>query len=350
MSQTPYYYYDPFGKRPPSQGGLGVARILLTVVALLAIGLVAIISMLRLGLLGAEGGDGRRVTDMVYPAGFVGQLEQPGGGEWLLPFDALRIGSDTFVLDSGNGRILKLGADGTIAAILDRSSDPNLDLKRPMAMATDGQRLYVANSPASQVLVVSPSGRVEKVLGLEPSSAGEEPPRPIGIAVTPAGTVLVSDAENHRVLELDSSGRLVHAFGTGTRVGGGGGFNVPGALAVDALGNIYVVDILNARVVELSADGVFIRQFGARGEAAGSFLRPKGVAVDGDGRVFVSDGMLAAVQVFAPDGSYLGFIGRREPADPESPSVFKAPGGLWLEGDTLLIMDRFAGLTTYALP
>jgi sugar lactone lactonase YvrE len=103
-------------------------------------------------------------------------------------------------------------------------------------------------------------------------------------------------------------------------------------------------------VVKLSPDGEFIRDYGRLGGTAGTLSRPKGVAVDGAGRVFVSDGLLAAVEVFSPDGAYLGVIGRRDPADPTSGSLFQAPAGLWLDGDRLYVTDRFAGLVTFSLP
>ena len=63
----------------------------------------------------------------------------------------------------------------------------------------------------------------------------------------------------------------------------------------------------------------------------------------------MGDGLQAAVEVFAPDGTYLGVIGRRDPADPTSGSLFQAPAGLWLDGDRLYVTDRFAGLVTFSL-
>lgn len=73
------------------------------------------------------------------------------------------------------------------------------------------------------------------------------------------------------------------------------------------------------------------------------------MAIDGDGRVFVSDGLLAAVEVFASDGTYLGLIGRSDPEDSASSSVFIAPAGLSLRGGQLLVTDRFAGVFAFEL-
>jgi DNA-binding beta-propeller fold protein YncE len=174
-------------------------------------------------------------------------------------------------------------------------------------------------------------------------------PRPIGLALTPDGNIAVADADNHVVLLLDPDGIILKTIGAGARATGSDGFNVPGALTLDGEGNIYVVDTLNGRVVKLSPDGTFIRQFGELGDTAGALARPKGVAVDPEGNVFVSDGLTAAVQVFSPAGDYLGVIGRSDPTDPASGSIFQAPAGLWLDGTRLYVMDRLAGLITLDL-
>ncbi len=48
-------------------------------------------------------------------------------------------------------------------------------------------------------------------------------------------------------------------------------------------------------------------------------------------------------------GVYLGFIGREDPTDKNSESLFQAPLGLKIEGDKLYVMDRFAGLFMFDL-
>jgi DNA-binding beta-propeller fold protein YncE len=289
------------------------------------------------------------ISQQVFPALLSIEISQPAGESWLLPVAAVPADEAIFVLDTGNNRVLKLDRDGAVLGIFDKSSDGRLDLQEPMALATDGKHLYIANSLAASIVVVDLSGRVEAVLPLQAAQPGETTRRPIGVAVTPDGEIVVSDANNHQVLLLDASGQLVRAVGTGTRSAGEEGFNVPGGLAVDGAGNVYVVDTLNGRVVELSPDGAFVRQFGDLGSTAGTLSRPKGVAVDGAGRVFVSDGLLAAVQVFAPDGAFLGIIGRRDPADAAGGSLFQAPAGLWLDGDRLYVTDRFAGVMALRL-
>lgn len=344
MSSTSY---DPWGARQRGQGALS-PRLVVVVVLLIAIGVAVGITFPPVESTNTGVPVSRKVSPLSYPASVEKELAKPANDKWLLPAGAAVAGSATFALDTGDNRILKLDTSGAVQDIFDNALDQRLVLRQPMAIATDGQRLFVANSLAAQVLVLDTSGHVEKVLAMA-AGAGDKTPRPIGIAVTPDGSIIVSDANNHRVLILDGDGHVVKAIGTGARAGGSDGFNVPGAVAVDGAGNIYVVDTLNGRVVKLSPEGTYLREFGKLADTAGSLARPKGVAVDAKGRVFVSDGLQAAVSVFGPDGTYLGFIGRKDPEDPKSSSIFEAPAGLSLIGDRLCVMDGIAGLITLRL-
>lgn len=287
----------------------------------------------------------RGVTDAVYPGSLASQLQPPADNPWTLPVAVVPLGGSSYILDAGNARILQFDAKGQFAKAFDASSDPRLQLKQPMAMVTDGKSLYIANSLLSQVLVVDPSnGAVQRVIQVPAGSGREKAPRIIGVALLPDGQLAVSDADNHRVLVLGANGELVRSIGTGNRASGKDGFNVPASLTTDSAGNLYVVDTLNGRVAEFARDGSYVRQFGKPGATAGGLQRPKGVVVDPAGRVFVSDGLASVIDVFAPDGAYLGMIGRKNPGEAASPSLFRAPADLWLDGPNLYVADRIAGV------
>jgi len=293
-----------------------------------------------------EGVLARGLSHLVFPAAVVGTVPAPVDGPFRLPAAAVTVGSATFVLDTGDARLQKLDSTGKVTATFDANSDPRLVFKQPMAMVTDGSKLYIANSLASEILVVDTgTGRLINSIRLQPLNAGEKIPRPIGVALLPNGGLAVSDADNHRVLILDEGGRVARAIGTGARASGKEGFNVPAALATDQAGNLYVVDTLNSRVAEFGPDGTYLAQFGTPGVTAGTLARPK----DAAGRVFVSDAFSVAVEVFNPDGSYVGLIGRADAKDPASASLFRSPAALSLVGDRLLVTDRIAGLITFRL-
>jgi DNA-binding beta-propeller fold protein YncE len=283
----------------------------------------------------------RKLSTLNYGATAVQTIGQPIGGTWLLPTSAVVIDGTRYVLDTGNNRIVGLDAEGQLTATLAPSSGG--ELRQPMAIATDGGRIFVANSLAGEIVVLDTAGNVERIIKLETPPAGDTP-RPIGLAVSGAGHIVVSDANNHRLLILNNDGTQIGAFGTGTRSGGTQGLNIPAGIALDAEGYIYVVDTLNGRVVKLSPAGEFVRDYANLADTAGSLARPKGVAVDGAGQVFVSDGLQAAIEVFAQDGSYLGVIGRRDAANPAAGSIFDAPSGLTFDGERLVVTDAVLGL------
>ncbi len=331
----------------PSARGKGTpAAAALLVLAALAVVLVSVSTT-------PWSGPSRRAA--VFPANLTMHIaapSHPGGGAmggYGQPADAVELGGQLFVLDTGNNRILVQDRAGNVHRIIDGSSDERLALRVAMALTTDGRYLYVANSGASQVLVLEPAGTVVNTLDLPPDATTGRLARPIGIAVAPDGDLFVSDPDGNRVFHYDSDGALLQSLGAGVRAGGSDGFNAPGGVALDAAGYIYVVDILNGRVVKLSPDGSFAQSFGRPGDTAGTFSRPKDVAVDDGGNVYVSDGLLAVIQVFSPAGEYLGFIGRADPADPGSQSLFTAPAGLTVAGDRLYVVDRFAGLFAFQL-
>lgn len=290
-----------------------------------------------------------RVAASALRAELLVHLETPAPPvTWNQPVALALVGERKFVLDTGNDRILEIDDAGTITNILGGAGDKRLALDDAMAIASDDQYLYVANSGASEILVLTPAGEVVKRIQLTKTRPTDDGlPRPIGIAITGEGQLLVSDARNHRVLRYDLSGQLLQAIGAGGRESGTRGFNTPGGIALSDAGNIYVVDILNGRVVELSLDGTFLRQIGELGDTAGTFSRPKDVAVDDVGNIYVSDGLLKAVQAFSPNGDYLGFVGRENLGDRSSGSLFRAPAGVTVDGDMLYVMDRFQGLFVF---
>jgi DNA-binding beta-propeller fold protein YncE len=125
---------------------------------------------------------------------------------------------------------------------------------------------------------------------------------------------------------------------------------VPGGVALDKDGNVYVVDILNSQVKKYSSDGKFLFSFGQAGDAAGQFSRAKAVAVDDAGNIYVSDGLQDAIEVFDQTGVYVGFVGRKDPTDTNSGSLFQAPYGVKIVNGKLYVVDRYAGLFVFDLP
>lgn len=141
---------------------------------------------------------------------------------------------------------------------------------------------------------------------------------PRDIAYAPDGTLYIADANNHRIVHIDTEGQLLHTFGefgasdyNANTLASSGTFNEPWGVAVGPDGSVYVADTWNNRIQKFSANGEFVTMWGQFGaaESAYHFWGPRGVAVDDQGRVFVTDTGNKRVVIFDSDGNHLADFG-----------------------------------------
>ena len=143
---------------------------------------------------------------------------------------------------------------------------------------------------------------------LEWGTHGDKPGQfnfPIGVMVTPAGEVLVSDFYNARVQRFSSDGKLLASFAT---------LPNPGGIALDADGNVYLTHFSAMKTKEekkpdrvsvYAPDGKRLREWGKTGIGDGEFDYPGGIAVSARERVYVADQTNRRVQVFDRTGKFL---------------------------------------------
>jgi sugar lactone lactonase YvrE len=128
---------------------------------------------------------------------------------------------------------------------------------------------------------------------------------PIGIAISAADEVFITDHINCRIQRFDGNGRLLGYFTVRPN---------PGGIALDACGNVYLTrfqasgrgkhDSGNCVTVYNSA-GRFLRQWGQSGSGEGEFNCPGGIAVSQNNRVYVADQTNRRVQIFDGMGKFL---------------------------------------------
>ena len=226
-------------------------------------------------------------------------FERPYGVAWL--------GDDLVVADPAARRLVRIGADGTVAQ---SRPDPQF---APLGLASCGVELIASDSESGRV------ARFDRALrrvgwlasGLE---------RPTGLACE-GETAWVVETTAHRVTRLGRDGSRRSFGGRGT---GDGEFNFPVALALkkDAL---LVGDTLNFRIQEIDpSSGRFRSAFGRLGDSSGDMPRLKGLAVDSEGHVWASDAHLDEVSIYTPGGQLLLSLGRTGSA----PGEFSFPAGL----------------------
>lgn len=88
-----------------------------------------------------------------------------------------------------------------------------------------------------------------------------------------------------------------------------GQFNSPRGMAMSPNGTLYVTDMNNNRINMFSKDGKFLGAFGKKGDKKGEFKEPSGVAVDPNNFVYVADAWNGRIQKFDPKGNYKMEIG-----------------------------------------
>lgn len=200
-------------------------------------------------------------------------------------------------------------------------------LSQPVAAAYDpAGRLLVSDAVAGNIAVFDAAGKYQGRLGDGVLK------RPCGLLVqspapgSPERTrIFVADSAAHQVVVLSADGRELERIGErGSRLGQ---FNFPTNVAMDTRGRLFVSDSLNFRVQVFSPDLKPLRQIGRKGDMPGYFAQPKGIGIDAEDRLFVVDANFEAVEVYrsGPDRDELLMSFGREG---HGPGEFWLPAGL----------------------
>ncbi len=199
---------------------------------------------------------------------------------------------------------------GTGSAGNQEGQGANAQLKNPKGIAIDAQgNFYVTEMYNHLVRKISPSGIAQRYAG--DGAEGDVPghrsaarfSEPTGIAVDAAGAVYVCDSKNHKVKQIDPATEEVVTL-AGTGVAGfkdGPGevaqFDYPVGIAVSKAGDVYVSDSNNQRIRKIVAgtgEVVTVAGSGGKGirdgyEYDAMFNDPSFIAFDLDGNLIVAD-------------------------------------------------------------
>ncbi len=284
---------------------------------------------------------GTESTPRPGPAGRLMGIGLPGfsgdgGPAWLAalshPAGVTTRRGEVLVSDTGNGRIRRIDADGLASTWL--GPDPAIDppLTGPTRIVADDLSglVFFTEPTLGLVRCVDIEGRVITVLGggsLSAIQAGSgvsgrdaHLSAPVGLALDPAGRLLVADAGAHVVwqVDLDTGWRARGLAGSGAAGGTGdggpaiaAGLDGPVDVQVTPGGEVLVVEESGHRVRRIRTDGVIERVAGTGlpghdGDglpALRSRLRgPTSVLALQDGTLYLTDrGNHRLVRV-APDG------------------------------------------------
>lgn len=138
-----------------------------------------------------------------------------------------------------------------------------------------------------------------------------------GLHIDREDNIWVADVGSHIVVKLDRDGRTLLTLGTAGEAGewneaaGSRKLNQPNDVAVDRDGNVFVVQGHtpgtrgDPRVLKFDRTGRFIRSWGGKGTGPGQFDVAHGVAIDAKGLLWVSDRENQRIQIFDANGAFI---------------------------------------------
>lgn len=176
------------------------------------------------------------------------------------------------------------------------AADVKVGFNEPTGIAVDQGRLYVSDARNHRIVVLDSQGRVQRLIGEHLLK------RPMNLSLRQS-RLYVADYFLDQVLVFSTDGRLL------SRIAAAGGqpgqLASPGGVDADEQGQVYVADTYNHRVQVFDAQGELLRYWGGKGWGKGQFNYPTDVLVLADGRIAVADGYNDRVQLFTDQGEYL---------------------------------------------
>ena len=182
----------------------------------------------------------------------------------------------------------------------------------PASVAFDSKgHLFVLNRGPQALMEFDSDGKFVRAFGEGLFT------RTHGLRIDPAGNFWVADVGSHIVVELNPQGQILLTLGTKGQAGEWNEatqsrhFNEPNDLAFGRNGDIFVVQGHtpgtrgDPRVLKFDSHGNFIKSWGGKGTEPGKFQVAHGIAVDAKGLLWVTDRENQRIQVFDQDGNFV---------------------------------------------
>ena len=219
-----------------------------------------------------------------------------------------RIGN-LYLADYGNSRIRKVDANGVITTVV--ANGAGISQPRGVAVDAWGN-LFVADTGNYRVHKVDTNGIVTVVAGKNSSGysgdgglATNATLNPYSVTVDTNGNLYIADYGNYRIRRVDAiSGIITTVAGTNTSgFTGDGGLAVnaklfwPTAVYADGLGNLLIWDAGNGRIRQIDANGIITTvagngsstYSGDGGPATNAGIGMGGMTSDAFGNLFIAD-------------------------------------------------------------
>jgi DNA-binding beta-propeller fold protein YncE len=195
--------------------------------------------------------------------------------------------------DIGNHLVLKFNSQGKLLLALGTSGKPGTALdqfNKPSDIAFGANdEVYISDGYVNtRVMQFNQQGKFIKTWG-KPGSGPGEFDLPHTIKVDARQRVLVGDRENERIQVFDGDGNVLAIWK---------GF-APYGIDIDRDGNIFVADVVDHKILQLDDNGRLVHSWGTLGEQPGQLNAPHMLACDAQGNLFVAEVDGKRMQKFA---------------------------------------------------
>lgn len=193
-----------------------------------------------------------------------------------------------FISDASGDEVVKIDKTGKRLLEFGKSSamfkSGPAELSSPQGVACSPQGvLFVADSGNERFQAFNHQGLFQFSGGQKGSGPGQLK-NPVAVAWD-KDRVYVSDVGNKKVATFTTTGRFMREIGmTGPET-----LEEPRQVAVDREGNLFVLDTARGRVIAYDPQGVYLGGFGALGKGAGFFNKPRDFALNENGDLFVAE-------------------------------------------------------------
>jgi DNA-binding beta-propeller fold protein YncE len=219
---------------------------------------------------------------------------------------AIDFQGNIFIADTGNDRVVKCDGEGRFLKETGGFGRGGGEFNRPTYVATDnGLNVYVVDAQNKRIQRLDQNLNFISVIGIEEEDDFSGLGLPEGIALTPSGEIVISDAEGDLLIELSGFSEYKTSYGGFGEMEGG--LRDPLGIFVDRNGDIYVADSRNDRVAVFDQFGNFLRSLGEK-----VLSNPGGVAVGQDKSVYVANTGGNSLVVFGPEGDLVAEYGKLE--------------------------------------
>lgn len=178
---------------------------------------------------------------------------------------------------------------------------------------------------------------------------------PEGVAISPDGSIIVTDRANNSIRRVTTDGVVTTIFGDGSSGFADGDVSVakvdfPWKSCVDKDGNIFIADRDNHAIRKIDVNGLVstVAGTGTAGYVDGpgpqaQFNQPIDVAVDANGVLYVADNVNHKIRKITPDGTVSTLAGGAAGfSDGDvATALFRNPSGVAVDGQgNVYVADR----------